>query len=89
MLRLAIVLGFAFLTIVPALAGPTCTLEPREKWLSERDMKAKIAQLGYRYRVFKVTDGNCYEIYGQDRNGKRIEIYFDPISGAVVEEHKS
>ena len=73
----------------PALAGPNCTSEPKEKWLSESDMKMKIATLGYKYKVFKVTTGNCYEIYGHDTTGKRIEIYFHPISGNVVEEHKS
>jgi hypothetical protein len=74
---------------VPAVAGPTCTSEPKEKWLSESAMKAKIAELGYKYKVFKVTTGNCYEIYGQDTAGKRIEIYFHPITGSVVEEHRS
>ena len=72
-----------------ALAGPTCTSEPKEKWLSESAMKAKIATLGYTYKVFKVTTGNCYEIYGQDKAGQRIEIYFHPVTGALVEEHKS
>jgi hypothetical protein len=73
----------------PALAGPTCTSEPKEKWLSEATMKAKIADLGYKYRVFKVTTGNCYEIYGQNKAGQRTEVYFHPITGAIVEEHKS
>ncbi|MFN3656114.1 MAG: PepSY domain-containing protein [Pseudolabrys sp.] len=73
----------------PALAGPTCTSEPKQKWLSEADMKAKIASLGYKYKVFKVTTGNCYEIYGQDSKGQRIEVYFHPLTGAVVQEHKS
>ncbi len=72
-----------------AFAGPTCTSEPKHKWMSEGDMKAKIAELGYKYKVFKVTTGNCYEIYGQDQKGQRIEIYFHPITGALVEEHKS
>lgn len=73
----------------PALAGPTCTTEPKAKWLSEADMKAKLASAGYKYKVFKVTTGNCYEIYGNDKSGKRVEIYFHPITGNVVEEHKS
>jgi hypothetical protein len=73
----------------PALAGPTCTNEPKEKWLTEAAMKAKIATLGYKYRVFKVTTGNCYEIYGQNESGQRTEVYFHPISGEIVEEHKS
>lgn len=71
----------------PALAGPTCTSEPKQKWMSESDMKAKLAAQGYKYKVFKVTTGNCYEIYGQNEKGQRVEIYFHPISGAVVEEH--
>ena len=73
----------------PAFAGPSCTSEPKQKWMSESDMKAKLAALGYKYKVFKVTTGNCYEIYGQDAKGQRIEVYFHPITGAVVEEHRS
>lgn len=72
-----------------AFAGPNCTSEPKAKWMSEADMKAKIAAAGYKYKVFKVTTGNCYEIYGHDSAGKRIEIYFHPVTGNVVEEHKS
>ena len=85
---LAIVLAFTTLSGA-ALAGPNCTTEPKEKWLSETAMKTKIAALGYKYKIFKVTTGNCYEIYGQDSAGKRVEVYFHPISGKVVEDHKS
>jgi hypothetical protein len=72
-----------------ALAGPTCTSEPKDNCMSEDPMKAKLATDGYKYKVFKVTTGNCYEIYGQDEKGQRVEIYFHPITGVVVEEHKS
>lgn len=87
MRRLLIAFLFAALAS-PAMAGPECTSEPKAKWLSEAAMKAKIAELGYKYRIFKVTAGNCYEIYGEDGAGKRIEVYFHPITGKVVEEHK-
>ncbi|HXF90007.1 MAG TPA: PepSY domain-containing protein [Xanthobacteraceae bacterium] len=74
----------------PALADdPNCTSESKDKWISESDMKAKIASQGYKVRVFKVTKGNCYEIYGWDKTGKRIEIYFNPVTGSVVKEHRS
>ena len=73
----------------PVFASPNCTSEPKQKWLSEADMKAKITTLGYKFKIFKVTSGNCYEIYGQDQNGKRIEVYFHPVTGAIVEEHRS
>jgi hypothetical protein len=81
-------LGFAFSMLAgSAVAEPQCTSEPKDKWLSESDMKTKIAALGYKTKIFKVTKSNCYEIYGQDTNGKRIEIYFHPITGKVIEEH--
>jgi hypothetical protein len=80
----------AFLTLCgSAAAEPRCTSEPRDKWISESEMKSKIASLGYQAKVFKVTKGNCYEIYGRDKAGKRIEVYFHPITGNVVEEHRS
>ena len=83
-------LAFALIVIAcPASAEPQCTKEEKQKWLTESDMKAKIAELGYTVKVFKVTRGNCYEIYGFDKSGKRIEIYFHPVSGQAIEEHRS
>jgi hypothetical protein len=29
--------------------------------------------------------GKCYEIYGLDKAGKKVEIYFDPATGAELE----
>ena len=40
------------------------------------DAKTKIAAMGYAINVFKV-DGNCYEIYGHNKEGKKVEIYYD------------
>lgn len=69
-----------------ALASPTCTDAPKDKWLSEEAMKQKIAELGYKdIRTFKATKGNCYEIYGADKDGKKAEVYFNPVTGAIVE----
>jgi hypothetical protein len=70
---------------VPAIASPDCTKEPQDKWLTEDAMKAKVAEMGYKADVFKV-EGNCYEIYGYDKAGKQVEVYFNPVSGEVVEE---
>ncbi|MGE0565383.1 MAG: PepSY domain-containing protein [Pseudolabrys sp.] len=71
-----------------AIAAPPCTSEPKSKWLSEADFRAKIADRGYRYKNIKIA-GSCYEIYGRNKDGKRVEVYFNPITAAVVEEHKS
>ena len=43
-----------------------------------------IEKLGHTVEVFKKTRGNCYEIYGRDRSGNRIEVCFHPITGKVV-----
>ncbi|WP_407279535.1 PepSY domain-containing protein [Aromatoleum evansii] len=67
-----------------AFAGPQCTEAPKSSWLSEEAMKQKIAADGYTVDKFKVTSGNCYEIYGKDKEGKRAEVYFNPVDGSVV-----
>ena len=71
----------------PALASPTCTSASRDKWMSEDQMKAKIAEMGYKdIRTFKTTKGNCYEIYGHDKEGRKAEVYFDPTDGHIVKQ---
>ena len=51
--------------------------------MPEAEAKAKIEAQGYKIRKFKV-DGNCYEIYGQNKDGKKAEVYFDAKTLAVV-----
>lgn len=68
----------------PALAGPQCTNEPQDKWLTKSAMMERIAQTSYAVDVFKKTKGNCCEIYGRDETGKRAEVYFHPITGEIV-----
>jgi len=76
-----------FGALSPALAGPTCTREPQEKWLGSDQMKERIAKMGYRnIRTFKTTSGNRYEIYGFDSEGRRVEVYFNPVDGQIVRE---
>ncbi len=69
-----------------AFAGPQCTKEPKDKWMPEKDMKAKIEAQGYKIKVFKTTAGSCYEIYGRDKDGKKVEIYFNPVDGTIVKQ---
>ena len=84
----------ATLTATSAFAGPDCTTEPQDKWMSEMDMQKKIVNdYGFTMYKFKVTSGNCYEIYGtapksEDNVEERVktEIYFHPISGDIVKQ---
>ena len=80
----AAVLAAVVSMTTPAAAAPPCTKEPRSQWLTEAAMRDKIAVLGYRdIRVFKIS-GTCYEIYGTNAQGRKAEVYFNPIDGAVV-----
>ena len=79
----------AALTLIAAasaVAGPSCNV-PKEQWMKESDFKAVLEKQGYQIKTFKVTKGNCYEIYGHDKAGKKVEIYFNPATGAELERH--
>lgn len=74
-------------SLIPALAfaSPVCTKEPQSKWIPEAQMKEKITKMGYqRIKVFKKTATGCYEIYGYNAQGARAEVYFNPVTGAIV-----
>lgn len=68
-----------------AMASPTCTA-PKDSWKPEASFKKELEGQGYQIKNFKVTKGNCYEIYGTDKAGKKVEIYFDPASGKALEQ---
>ena len=59
-----------------ALAKADCKAYPKDEWMKPDDAKAKIQAQGYTINKFKV-DGNCYEIYGRNKEGKKVEIYYD------------
>ncbi|MFN7834684.1 MAG: PepSY domain-containing protein [Burkholderiaceae bacterium] len=59
-----------------AVAGADCKPHPKNEWLKPADARAQIEAQGYRIKKFKV-DGNCYEIYGTTKEGKKAEVYYD------------
>lgn len=69
-----------------ALASTHCTDAPKTQWQKQDDFKAKLQKEGYQIQKFKITEGNCYEIYGKDKSGKKVEIYFNPTNGDVVKQ---
>ncbi len=80
------ILGTLTLTLLgggAVFAKANCTNEPRNKWMSEADFKAMAEKQGYKIRKFK-QPGTCYEIYGSDKDGRDIEIYFNPVDGSIV-----
>lgn len=67
-----------------AVAGPICS-SPKDRWQDPVKFQADLKTQGYEIKNFKITKGQCYEIYGLDKTGQRVEIYFDPVSGKVLQ----
>ena len=70
----------------PARAAPLWTQTDKSKWLSEADAQQQIKAMGYDIKKFKVTKTSCYEIYGWDKDKRKVEIYFDPTDLKKVKE---
>ncbi|RMS63373.1 PepSY super protein [Pseudomonas syringae pv. aceris] len=67
-----------------ALAGPQCTTADKSQWQDQAKFQEQLKAQGYEISKFKVTDGNCYEIYGFDKDKRKVEIYHDPVTGKAV-----
>jgi len=85
MRKLALILALMVVGGV-AQAKKNCTDQPKEKWMKEEDFKKRLEGEGYKIRKFK-QPGSCYEIYGTNKEGKKVEIYFNPVDGSVVKEN--
>jgi hypothetical protein len=72
-----------------AFAGTECTIAPQGTWMTQEQMLQKLVDTGYTIERFLVTKGNCYEMYGWDKDGRRVEIYHNPVDGKVVKAKTS
>ncbi|HRO11486.1 PepSY domain-containing protein [Amaricoccus sp.] len=65
----------------PALADPSC--KGTEATMPMWQVAKAFEDAGGKIREMKVSDG-CYEIYGTNGETK-LEIYYDPASGAELQ----
>lgn len=72
-----------------AFAGTECTTAPQANWMTQQQMLQKLVDTGYTIERFLVTKGGCYEMYGWDKDGRRVEIYHNPVDGKVVKAKTS
>jgi hypothetical protein len=57
-------------------AAPVCNV-PEEKWMKESDLRRELRRKGYLIGTIRIVQG-CYELYGLDPRGRRIQILIDP-----------
>ena len=80
---LALSLG---LLALPAQADVDCPASARASWMPESSFREHLKRQGVQITKFRITPGDCYEIYGFDRDGRKLEIYYDPVDARPVEE---
>jgi len=81
-LMLALALATAAVAAGPALASEKCSV-PQADWQPQDALEAKLKADGWDVRTVKIEDG-CYEAYAIDKDGNRVEAYFNPQTFAQV-----
>ena len=91
MLKTASIRGLAAIALAGAATGAMahgdvqCPAYPKAEWKPHTELKAKLVKDGWTVRRMEVTP-TCYEVYGKDPQGKRVEAFFDPKTFERVEE---
>lgn len=67
---------------LPAIASERCDV-PQAEWRTVEELKTELTGKGWTVSNVKTEDG-CYEVYGHDADGKRVETFFDPATFEAV-----
>nr|WP_309594555.1 PepSY domain-containing protein [Moraxella osloensis] len=76
-------LALAMLSASSAFAEANCQAHPKNEQIPQADFQKALEKHGFTIKKFK-TDGNCYEMYGKSKGGKKVEMYFDTKDGKIV-----
>lgn len=82
----AVLGSLLMLCATPLLADTECARPDRSAWMPESQFREQMKRQGVQITKFRITPGNCYEIYGFDREGRKLEIYYDPVDAQPVED---
>ena len=63
--------------------GGQCTDRPKSEWMSTAEVKARFEAQGYGVGKVK-SGGSCYEVYAKDKDGKKVELFVNPVDARVV-----
>lgn len=79
----ALLVTLSLITVARAEEGQDCTQAAKDKWLGEDVIKERAKAAGIDVRQVKV-EGTCYEVYGIDAKGSKVETLFNPETGDAV-----
>lgn len=57
----------------------TCNSGPQSSWKPQNALEQQLKGQGWQVRRIKI-DGGCYEVYGLNDKGERVESYFHPVT---------
>ncbi|MDC8784995.1 PepSY domain-containing protein [Roseateles koreensis] len=66
----------------------SCPKIPKEEWRPQMELQHKLSAEGWRIRQVK-TFSTCYEVYGFDAKGERVEAFFNPKTFERIEPNSA
>ena len=79
----SVLLALTMLSASSAFAEANCQAHPKNEQIPQADFQKALEKHGFTIKKFK-TDGNCFEMYGKSKGGKKVEMYFDTKDGKIV-----
>ena len=79
----SVLLALTMLSASSAFAEANCQAHPKNEQIPQADFQKALEKHGFSIKKFK-TDGNCFEMYGKSKGGKKVEMYFDTKDGKIV-----
>ena len=85
----ALALAFGSAAVAQTVDHDKVRCEPvaKEEMKPQMELQRKLTSEGWKVRQVKNFNG-CYEVYGFDANGKRVEAFFNPKTFDKVGEVK-
>jgi hypothetical protein len=69
-------------TAFSAMASDRCSV-PDAEWRAQAELEGELTGKGWTISNVKKEDG-CYEVYGKNEKGEKVEVFIDPKTFAVV-----
>ena len=86
LLRLCVaVAALAVADVALADGNVSCPAASKAERRPPGELTAMLKKKGWAIRKMQMFNG-CYEIYGFTKDGKKVEIYFNPVDGSIVKK---